>query len=259
MPVTGRRARGIVTIAAAIAVAGSLLTLVAASAAGWAAASVPASLSASVPASLSASVSGEPVFRVVAPASIGYGSTATVAARVTAGGTGMPGVAVALATRTSTTRPFVLVSTQTTGSSGAVAFHLAPRVNTQYQLTFSRDAGTAYWAYRPLPRWLLVRQVLTIAGGRHGAAPTDPVTLYGTVRPTELGRVVQLEYRTGTSWRLAAVTATVKWQRMPDGTSAAGYVLRFALPATQFRAYRAATAVNAAGASPELIAPLAIP
>ena len=79
-------------------------------------------------------------------------------------------------------------------------------------------------------------------------------TIWGTVAPPEAGQTVKLQMKSSGHW-VTKGTATIKKQKLPDGSTAKGFVFSLTLHTKGtfvLRVARAATDANTAGTSKHL-------
>lgn len=180
-----------------------------------------------------------------------YGSSTVVSAKLTDTKTGtiVPGVAVQLKARTSTSKPFALVKTVTSNASGIAAATVKPAVNTQYQWVF---AGTATHATATSGiESVSVASAVSIHATKTRLVHGTTFKLWGGVAPTATNRYVYLQKKTARGWQTLAKVRVVR-QLLPNGRRGIGYV--FAIRPSKvgryvFRVYIPASSANAAGAS----------
>jgi hypothetical protein len=159
---------------------------------------------------------------------------------------------VKLYKRAKTSAPWVFFADATTNASGVASRSVAPTGETLYQW---RYAGTAGHATATSPtQTVSVKQTVaahsTKSSVRHGVA----FKIYGTVQPASSGRQVSLQRQAGTRWNSIG-TATIKNQKLPDGSTAVGFLftVKQATKGTfKYRVSKAATATLLAGVSTTL-------
>ncbi|HWB68336.1 MAG TPA: fibronectin type III domain-containing protein, partial [Mycobacteriales bacterium] len=138
----------------------------------------------------------------------------------------------------------------TTTSSGRASVTVRPEFNAQYEWSF---AGTDMQApATSRVETVTVAQKVTAHLTKHRAKAGSTVQIYGTVELNSEGERVRLQQRRHGRWVSTHVAATIRYQRLPDGSRTLGYILTVSEPKARhyvFRVRRPATANNAAGTS----------
>jgi hypothetical protein len=189
-----------------------------------------------------------------ADATVDYGATATVRGTLTDTDSGQPiaAAAVNLLSRKTSSGTFSKVGSGTTSASGKVSVAVQPKVNAQYVWKYAGD--TDHHAATSSAGTVDVAQVVTAQLKNPSVKKGSPATVWGTVAPDETGQTVQLQKKVGSSW-VTKATATIAKQKLPDGTTAKGFVLT-TTPTSKgtvaLRVRRASTASNATGLSAKL-------
>jgi hypothetical protein len=184
---------------------------------------------------------------------IGYGSSVTIATRLSDGVTGkaIAGAPVLLYKRTSTS-DWKKVTTRTTSSTGGASASVAPKEFTQFQWRFDGDGRHKAAA---ASQSISVAQVVSIKSTTALASLGSTFKLFGTVAPNGNGSNVVLRKLSGTTWTKVA-TATLKSQKLPDGRTVVGYVFKVTASPGGSQTYRvdkAATATLTKGVSPPIV------
>jgi hypothetical protein len=189
---------------------------------------------------------------ISATSSVRYGSSVTVAAKLRDAKTNgvLAAQSVALYRRLSSTAPWTFVRNVTTSSTGAASTTYKPTTNEQWQWRYA-GTSTHKSITSPVALTSVVQGVSARANHgsiRHGTS----VSIYGTVVPSGSGQRVYLQQLVKTTWRTLGTSATIKRQRLPNGTTTTGFVLTIKLntrATDRFRVYKPATSTLRAGYS----------
>jgi hypothetical protein len=210
----------------------------------------------SAPSNLATPHTGPDASALTAPAddTVDYGVTATVKGTLTDTDTGQPiaTAAVNLLSRKSSSGTFSKVGSGTTSTGGKVSVSVQPNVNAEYEWKYAGDS--THHAATGSAGTIDVAQVVTAQLKNPSVKMGSPATVWGTVAPDETGQSVQLQKKVGGSW-VTKATATIAKQKLPDGTTAKGFVLTItptSKGAVALRVRRPSTASNATGLSAKL-------
>lgn len=145
---------------------------------------------------------------------------------------------------------WVTLATPVTNSTGHATVMQRPRVNTTYRWRFAPQPQ--HKGARSNKTTVLVAQRVSLAVRSTTVPPGRKVVAWGTVAPRENGKEVYVYTLSGGVWMPTSWSAKISYQRLPNGVSGSGYVVRFKpnMPRTTFRIYRPRTPVNALGYSP---------
>jgi VCBS repeat-containing protein len=136
-----------------------------------------------------------------------------------------------------------------TSGSGAASKSVKLTANTQFEWVYAGDS-THKTATSPV-KSVSVAQVVTVHSTaktvKHGVA----FKIYGTVRPAGSGQSVSLQRFGGGTWH-KVTTATLRKQKLPNGSTTVGFVFtvkQSTAGSVKFRVEKAATATLAKGDS----------
>ncbi len=170
----------------------------------------------------------------------------------TATGSPIANATVNLLSRRGTTGGFGTAGSGTTNAQGKLTVAAQPTVNRQYEWQYAGDA--AHHAATSGTATVTVAQVVTAKLVDSSVAKGTAAKVWGTVAPPEAGQTVQLQMKSSGHW-VNEGTATIKKQKLPDGTTAKGFIFSLTLHSKGtfvLRVTRAATATNTAGVSKHL-------
>jgi hypothetical protein len=183
---------------------------------------------------------------------IAHGKGISLKALLKAGSKAVGGATLTLQQLPAGAKSWANVRAVRTASNGYASYTVKPTRNTKYRWVFA--ATSTYAGVTSATTTVSVTQVVTVhaTAKRLAHGPSAAVKLYGTVAPAVTGqRVVVQQYKSG-RWVTTARAATTKRQRLPNGTTATGYVITVPEKAKgvfRYRIYRAPTSLNAAGYS----------
>jgi hypothetical protein len=189
---------------------------------------------------------------ISASATIKYGAQKVIATHLTNATThaGMSGRTVNLYSRTGTSGLFALVASRRTDSAGAASATVQPTTARYYRWRYAGNA-TVEPAGSAISK-VSVAPVVTVHASPTSARANKPLTLWGTVTPSPTGQYVYLQSKpssASTAWTTTSVKAVINSQKMPDGVTRVGYLIKFTPHGHYYRTYRPAS-VRPAGASP---------
>ena len=98
---------------------------------------------------------------------------------------------------------------------------LYQRPNARYQWRFAGDSSHA--AVTSGTETISVRPVISSHSTNSTVAHNVAFQIYGTVKPASAGQTVHLQRQAGTAWNTIS-TATIKSQKLPNGSTAVGFV-----------------------------------
>jgi hypothetical protein len=158
------------------------------------------------------------------------------------------GATVSLYAATTSTGTYSVVRSLTTSSSGSVSLAVKPSVNRFYKWEFSQDSIHA--SITSATSKVSVAQVVSVHAVTVKVKRGATVTLWGLVSPNETNQYVYLQSYYSGAWHTnTMVTDKLVSQKLPDGTTRVGYLLKFPAQYTQYRVLRGTTSANAAGYS----------
>jgi hypothetical protein len=187
-------------------------------------------------------------------AAVRYGDTVNFATKLTDTVTGNPikNAAVDLLSRHGTSGSFGKVGAGTTNAQGKVTVSVKPKANGQYEWHYAGAAG--HNAVNSPIATVHVAQVVTARLVKASVKKGSAATVWGTVRPPENGQQVKLQMKSSGHW-VTEKAATIHKQKLPNGSTAQGFVVSLTLHnkgTFVLRVTRAATGANTAGSSKPL-------
>ena len=205
----------------------------------------PQSVSAVIP------IADTTTLTLTAPSPTKYGTTATVAAKLTdTTGTahGFVG-SVSLYRRATSTSAWTLVKTLGTASTGVanVSFKFTANV----QLYYKFAGNSLHKAVNSAIKSVSVAQVIVIHATPTTLIHGHATKIYGTVSPAGTGQVVTLQQLVGTTWKTIA-TQTLAKRLLPNKVTTVGFLFSRTLSTKgtfKFRVIKAKTTTLAAGTS----------
>ena len=201
------------------------------------------------------SASDQSAMTAPATATIKYGASTSLATTLTDSTThaDLASASLVLLARAVGAPSYSQVGTAVTSSHGVAKARVHPTVNTHYKWSF---AGSAGHSARVSPLGTIsVAQVVHAALSSPHVKPGKRDKVYGTVSPSESGKVVTLQRLVSGRWTSVGVSARITLQTLPNHKKVVGYILSYQPTAKgkqTLRVVRAATSSNAAGASPHL-------
>jgi hypothetical protein len=185
-------------------------------------------------------------------ATIPIGAHKPLGTTLTDATTGAPigGAKVDLQAKAAGASSYTPLDTVTTNGNGKASTTVSPTVNTTYRWTYSGSG--IHSAATSNPQAVSVAQVVNAAVTKAKVKKGKKITVYGAVAPDEAGHKVQLEQQQGTTWKPLPLFAVIKQQTLPNGVTAAGFIIKFTAThkgETTYRVHSAATTSNAAGDS----------
>jgi predicted thioesterase len=163
---------------------------------------------------------------------------------------------VQLFKRANASSAWTLVTAVSSNASGVLTSSQKPTANTQYEWQWVGGAGApGHNAVVSGVQSVTVNQVITAAATAKSIKHGKVVKIYGTVSPNERNQTVVLQQYVSGKWKSLKVTAKIVKQKLPNGKTTVGYVLKFKPPKKGkyvLRASRAATKANGAGVSGKL-------
>ena len=183
---------------------------------------------------------------------IKYGSATTLATKLRdlTNGAGIGGATVRLYRRTGAS--WTLETTKTTNSSGVAQAGVAPTAATTYRWQY--DGNSVHAGAISPTATVTVAQAVAAALNHAHVAPGAPVKVYGSVKPAGAGQKVWLQRLLGGHWT-NLTSATLRNQRLPNGTTKVGFVFTrsFAAGTVRLRVMKPATSSLAQGLSNTLV------
>lgn len=157
--------------------------------------------------------------------------------------------AVKLYKRPKASAPWAFFANATTNASGVASKSVTLTANTQFQW---RYAGNASHAAATSPtQTVSVKPVISAHSTKTTVAHNVAFKIYGTVKPASAGQSVTLQRQVGSSWTNVS-TATIKNQKLPNGTTTVGFVFttkQGSAGTYNYRVSKAATATLVTGTS----------
>lgn len=188
------------------------------------------------------------------PASVKYNATANLSTVLTdtTSTAPMSGAQVTLKRRAKASAPWTTVGSVNTSATGAASKSVKLTANTQFEWVYAGDSTHAA-ATSPV-KSVSVSQVVAIhttkTTVRHGVA----FQIWGSVTPAGAGQSVTLQRFSGGTWR-NVTTATLRMQKLPNGSTTVGYIFTVKQSSAgtyKYRVEKAATATLAKGDSPSV-------
>jgi hypothetical protein len=189
-----------------------------------------------------------------APSTISYGHSAVLSTTLTDATTHahVANASLALLARPAGAASFSQVEAAVTKANGVATATVHPKVNTRYKWSFAGSTGHS--ARVSAPALVFVAQVVHAALSSTHVAHGERERVYGTVSPSESGKVVTLQRLVSGMWTIVG-SARITLQKLPNHKKVVGYVLTYhpsAKGKQTLRVVRTATSSNAAGVSARL-------
>lgn len=160
------------------------------------------------------------------------------------------GITVALQSETSSAAGFHTITALHPNSSGVTSYSLRPKRNATYRYVF---AGSSTHLPGIGPAFhVLVAPIVSATGTATRVAKNASLKIFGTVTPSAAGNLVFLQHKVGAKWKTLSVFTKIRRQRLPNGHTALGYVIRVPTSATgktKYRVLRSGSAKLASGQS----------
>lgn len=164
----------------------------------------------------------------------------------------LPNATVNVLTRPGHSGTFGTLTTTSTGPTGVAKLTVTPTRDVQYELSYAGAAG--HGAVTSSISTVTVDRVVTAALTKKKVKHHKSVEVYGAIAPASSGVTLSLQREVKGKWKTVAAAKTRK-QRLPNGKTEIGYVVKYRPKSKGKQALRVAcpaTTANGAGTSTTL-------